>query len=245
MWDVIAREQTRRAAVKAPLVIGHRGAATTGAAENTLQSMQYATPVADFLEFDLQLTADHQLVLMHDATLDRTTNCSGRVSAWTLADLQAQCRVGDQPIPTFDEIAAYAEQVGKPIAPEIKNGAMSSADLQQVADILTAHGLVARTWLQSYYGSALTRMRQLLPTLHTVIVSGGAASPAAVRAVGASAIAAKLPSLSLPRVRAYHQAGIYVWAWTAHTPAEIETARGLGVNAVVTDVPRTARALYR
>jgi glycerophosphoryl diester phosphodiesterase len=245
MWDVIAREPARRAAVRAPQVIGHRGAATTGVAENTLQAMEYAAPVADFLEFDLQVTADHQLVLMHDPTLDRTTNCSGAVSAWTLADLQAQCRVGDQPIPTFDEVAAYAEQVGKPIAPELKNGAMSTADLQQVADVLTAHGLVSRTWLQSYYGSALTRMRVLLPSLHTVIVSGGAASPAVVRSLHANAIAANLSALSIPRVRAYHHAGIRVWGFTARSDSEIEAARGLVVDDVVTDIPRSARALFR
>lgn len=245
MWNVISREPSRRAAVRAPLVIGHRGAATTGVAENTLQAMQYAAPVVNFLEFDLQVTADHQLVLMHDATLDRTTNCSGAVTSWTLADLQAQCRVGDQPIPTFDEVAAFAAQAGKQIAPEIKSGTMTSEDLQQVADVLTAHGLVSRTWLQSYYGSALTRMRQLLPTLHTVIVAGGAPSPSAVKALGANAVAANLSALTLPRVRAYHLAGINVWGWTARSSGEIEIARGLVVNAVVTDIPRTARALFR
>jgi glycerophosphoryl diester phosphodiesterase len=245
MSNVIAREPARRAAVRAPLVVGHRGAVTPGVAENTLQSMQYAAPVADLLEFDLQVTADHQLVLMHDPTLDRTTNCTGAVAAWTLADLQAQCRVADQPIPTFDQVAAFAEQTGKSIAPELKNGAMSTEDLQQVADVLTAHGLVARTWLQSYYGSALTRMHQLLPSLRTVLVSGGVASSAVVRSVGASALAAKLTALSIPRVRAYHRAGVVVWAWTARSTGEIQTVRGLGVNAVVTDVPRTARALFR
>ena len=52
--------------------------------ENTLLAMRYAAPYVDLLEFDLARTADHELVLMHDLTLDRTTNCSGKVSAWSL-----------------------------------------------------------------------------------------------------------------------------------------------------------------
>src|SRR5436853_373563 len=80
---------------------------------------------AAVLEFDLRLTKDHQVVLMHDVTLDRTTNCSGRVIDWSLAALKQLCSVSGQPIPTFDEVAAYAETLTLKIAPEIKNADIS------------------------------------------------------------------------------------------------------------------------
>jgi glycerophosphoryl diester phosphodiesterase len=245
LWNMIAREPTRRARLSDPAIAGHRGAVTGGLAENTLQSLRYAEPYVDVLEFDLHLTADHRLVLMHDTTLDRTTNCSGPVSAWTLQALQEQCLVGDQPIPTFDEVATYAAQEGKAIAPELKDPTMSGADLEEVASVIRDHGLGGRTWLQSVYGSRFAAMRQLVPGLRTVLVSAGAPSVASVRASGATAIASPLTTLTIPRVRDYHRAHLYVWGWTARSIGEIETAKALGCNMVVTDVPRTARARYR
>ncbi len=95
--------------------------------------MRYAAPYADLLEFDLARTADHELVLMHDLTLDRTTNCTGKVASWSFAALRAQCKVNGQPIPTFDEVAEYAASVNKPIAPELKNPNLSSSDMAKVA----------------------------------------------------------------------------------------------------------------
>jgi glycerophosphoryl diester phosphodiesterase len=245
LWNMIAREPARRARLSDPAIAGHRGAVTGGVAENTLQSLRYAEPYVDVLEFDLHLTADHQLVLMHDGTLDRTTNCSGPVSSKTLEYLQENCLVGDQPIPTFDEVAAYAAQEGKAIAPELKDPTMSGADLQEVASVIRDHGLGGRTWLQSVYGSRFAAMRELVPGLRTVLVSEGAPPVASVLASGATAIAAPLHTLTLPRVRDYHQAHLYVWGWTARSVGEIETAKALGCNMVVTDIPRTARSRYR
>ncbi len=114
VWNMIAREVNRRiqaARGPAPSIIGHRGAVRPGLAENTLASLRYAHGWADVLEFDLRLTADREIVLMHDATLTRTTNCTGALTSWTLEDLRAQCRVDGQPIPTFAEVAAYAATV--------------------------------------------------------------------------------------------------------------------------------------
>jgi glycerophosphoryl diester phosphodiesterase len=245
LWTMIAREPVRRAHLRAPTVAGHRGAVTGRLAENTMQSLRYSAPYVDILEFDLHLTADHKLVLMHDPTLDRTTNCSGMVSAHTLEDLETNCLVGDQRIPTFDQVAAFAAQVGKVIAPELKDPTMSAEDLDEVAAVIRNHGLSGRTWLQSAYGSRFPALRQRIPGLRTVLVSVGAPAVASARGVGATGVAVPLSVLTLPRVRDYHRSGLYVWGWTARTVGEIETAKALGCNVVVTDVPRTARTRYR
>ena len=149
----------------APVVIGHRGAVRPGLAENTLASMRYAHGWADVLEFDLRRTADHEIVLMHDATLDRTTNCTGAVASWTLADLRAQCRVGGQPIPTFAEVAAYAATVPEPIAPELKNQDLSAADIAKVVALLDQYGLADRTFVQSFTPGSPGRVHDLRPGL--------------------------------------------------------------------------------
>lgn len=102
-----------------PFAIGHRGLSSTYP-ENTLISFSAALAAgADGIEGDLHLTSDGFIVLMHDDTLDRTTNCSGRVDNHTLAEL-ASCsasypsqfgnKFGFVPIPQFEEVIALISQ---------------------------------------------------------------------------------------------------------------------------------------
>ena len=102
-----------------PLAIGHRGLSATYP-ENTLISFAAALAAgADGIEGDLHLTSDGEIVLMHDDTLDRTTNCSGRVDEHSLAQL-ANCsagypsifgdKFGFVPIPRFEEVVALISQ---------------------------------------------------------------------------------------------------------------------------------------
>jgi glycerophosphoryl diester phosphodiesterase len=243
-WKAVRREPARRAAAPAPRILGHRGEVTSRGVENTLAAMRYAAPYVDLLEFDLARTADHEFVLMHDLTLDRTTNCTGKVAAWSLAALRARCTVRGQPIPTFDEVAEYAASVGKPIAPELKNANISAADLSKVVSVIEAHGLASRTWVQSTYAGHLASLHGLAPAVRLVLVSRGIPSVAAVRAAKATVVAVPLGLLNLPRVRRYHAARVQVWAFTAQTRADLQMARAMRAEGVVANVPATARAVY-
>jgi glycerophosphoryl diester phosphodiesterase len=244
-WYAVAAEPGRRARLPSPTVLGHRGQVTTRTGENTLGAMRLAAPYANMLEFDLHLTSDHELVLMHDTTLDRTTNCTGAVSSWTFADLRAQCRVGAQVIPTFDEVAEYAASVGRQIAPELKNARMTGADLTKFVSVVRAHGLAGRTWVQSVFGSHFAPLRELEPRLRMVLVSAGAPAVSILKSLRVQAVATVLFQLTIPRVHAYHVGGIRVWGWTARTSYDLQLAKAIRADAVVTDIPATARALYR
>lgn len=243
-WYAVAAEPGRRARLPQPTILGHRGQVTTRTGENTLGAMRLAAPYASFLEFDLRLTADHELVLMHDRSLDRTTNCTGFVASWTAADLRARCRVGSQVVPTFDEVAEYAASVGRPIVPELKDTSMSRDDLAHVVAVVQAHGLAGRTWVQSAYGSRFAPLRALEPRLRAVLVSQGMPAASGVKATGASVVAAQMSSLSIPRVRAYHAAGLRVWGWTARSTPDLQLVKAMRADGVVTDSPAAAKALY-
>lgn len=104
-----------------PFVIGHRGIPSVYP-ENTMISFQAALQAGvDGIESDLHLTQDNVLVLLHDDTLDRTTNCTGYVWNYTLAQL-ASCNAnypsiyGDkwafQPIPTFESVVQLIADAG-------------------------------------------------------------------------------------------------------------------------------------
>lgn len=91
-----------------PAIMAHRGCCAYGygghAPENTLLAFEYAFSVgAHMFETDLRFTLDSHIVIMHDETLDRTTNCSGLVSNWTMADIQNNCEAYSWLDPKFEE----------------------------------------------------------------------------------------------------------------------------------------------
>ncbi len=261
-WSLLVKATTRRPAPKpvvvkppppkptppppAPVILGHRGAVTASAPENTMASMRYALGHADVLEFDLQLTSDHKFVLMHDKTLDRTTNCTGPVSSKTLASLRSGCKVDGHTIPTFDEVAKYAATESAAISPELKMEELSDADLASVVATIRAHGLSKRTYVQSFHEVHFPKLHALEPGLTFVFLIARAApvAPATVKEFGATIAGLNLEGLTAATVAEYQRAGLKVWSYTALTTAELKTAWNLRVNGVFTDIPRSARTMY-
>lgn len=84
-------------------IIGHRGAAAA-APENTLSAIRTGMECADYVEVDVRLSRDHVPVIMHDPTVDRTTNGSGRVGEFTAADLHLLDAGQGEQIPTLEEV---------------------------------------------------------------------------------------------------------------------------------------------
>src|SRR5262245_48572737 len=105
-----AMDETRAAPLppppRKPLIFGHRGAKGE-APENTLSGFSYARSVGvEAFELDVHLSADHELMVIHDATVDRTTNGNGPVAGFTAAELAAlDARAG---------FAAWGVPVGVP-----------------------------------------------------------------------------------------------------------------------------------
>ena len=228
----------------APAIVGHRGVVSPDVPENTLVAMRRAAPSAKVLEFDLQLTSDRKLVLMHDTSLNRTTNCTGNVISWTLANIRAKCKTGGQPIPTFDEVAAYAATTSLKISPEIKNKEVTDSDLAQVFSIIDKHGLAARTILQSFEDPILLRVHELRPDLRLLLLSTRPIPVSQVQAAGATTVGIRIEYLTAADVTTYRNAGLTTWTYTAIDAPTIDQARRLGVDAVFTDVPAMAQARY-
>ncbi len=144
----------------------HRGGPNTGAIaahpENSLEAFKASHELgADVIELDSKLTSDNVPVIMHDATLDRTTNCSGQVRQRTAADLAANCRIdtfgtesllkpapgAGVPIPTLAEVLAWAKANKVKLHLEIKNQPtdpdydMTPAFAQTVLNAVIASGI--------------------------------------------------------------------------------------------------------
>jgi glycerophosphoryl diester phosphodiesterase len=124
------------------LTVAHRGASTSKFGEGTLPAYKYAVRNrADILDADVRWTKDGPdadsvgtMVILHDATLNRVTNCTGNVSSWLWSAIRDRCRteVGGQPLMRVVDLLTYAKSVGKSVALEIKVASISDAQARQL-----------------------------------------------------------------------------------------------------------------
>jgi glycerophosphoryl diester phosphodiesterase len=232
--------------------------------ENTLEAFAAGlTAGADRLELDVHATADGHVVVLHDATLDRTTDGSGPVSSRSLAEVQALdagCRFrapdGAHPhrgrgmrIPTLDALLARFPDV--PINVEIKQErpAIEAA----VLDVLDRHGARARTLLAAEQATIMDRIRLAAPDVLTGFsapevadfvfrVRDGLLAGYRPRGVALQVPPAYqgIPIVTPETVAAAHGLGIEVHVWTINDEPEMEHLLDLGVDAIMTDFPARA-----
>lgn len=143
-----------------PLIFGHRGASDE-APENTLSAFGLAlSQKADGIELDVQLSADGWPVVIHDFSVDRTTDGIGKVSDLTVSDLQALRINGDEKIPTLDEVfEAFGPQLVYNV--EIKDLSIKDRGLEAaIADRIEAHQLADRILISSFNPFSIKRFRK-------------------------------------------------------------------------------------
>lgn len=207
--------------------------------ENTLRSFRHADRLGlDAIELDLHLSKDGALVVMHDATVDRTTDGSGLIGDLTLAELRGLDAGSGERVPVFEEVV---DAVSAPLQAEIKDVAAA----QVLADVIVRRQLEDRVTVISFHAEALRETRALLPDIPIVLVTGRSTPTAAERAVelGAYMVSCELRHLDEDIVARCHAAGLKVISWTVNTAADLRRARQLGLDGVVTDQPEISQAL--
>ena len=168
-WNQVAAAY-RRAITTPPKVTAHRGGSDERP-ENTLAAFRHAVAIgADAVEFDVRSTADHRLVVLHDRTLDRTTNCTGTVYKRTFAQVRA-CRTNGngQPVPTLKEVLDYLASTSIEIVPEIKNYGIDLHDgeVRALVAAVQDRQLTARTFVQSFNPNVFALVNAAAPALTT------------------------------------------------------------------------------
>lgn len=138
-----------------PLLIAHR-CGPKYAPENTLAAARNAIAAgADMLECDVQRSRDGALVVIHDETVDRTTNGSGRVQDLLLNEIQGLDAGAGERIPTFKEFADLACEHGIAILPELKSPRLYPGIEADLVDTINQVGYCARTCVQSFDPASL------------------------------------------------------------------------------------------
>ncbi|MEO3863322.1 glycerophosphodiester phosphodiesterase family protein [Acrocarpospora sp. B8E8] len=224
-----ARDLTRStpSTCKAPDLISHRGWGT----ENTLTAFRRALEAgSDRVELDVRFTKDHRPVLMHDATVDRTTTAGGRVSDMTLARFRALRTPDGQHPPTLDQALRLLRGRTTETLVELKQ-VPDPADLRSLRDLYQR--LAASPWasLTSFLPSALRAVSSIPARKGLLSVS----APRVSTAKEFSFVAVRYDNLSRTRVRAYRAAGATIYAWTPNSPHLWQRLGDYGVHRIVTD----------
>lgn len=232
------------------LIYGHRGARGE-APENTLPSFRKALDAGvNRVELDLHLSSDHQLMVIHDPTLKRTTGIKGKVAAHTAAELmrldarhglagwQAPC-----PIPTLEQLFHSCPEF-EHYQLEVKSG--STGQSRRVIEALTTlvndYGLQDKVVITSSSRTLLRYAQQsgcILPT--GLVEEYGFLDPvkSALR-YDCRFLALNWKLCNPSRVAHAQRNGLHVSVWTVNDPQMMVKLREMGVDSLITDVPQLA-----
>lgn len=244
-----------------PLVAAHRGGALLWP-ENSLLAFRNALALGvDFLETDVHLTADGEVVIVHDPTLDRTTTARGPVRDVKLAELLGvRLKAGDgtvttERLPTLRELLDLMRPSSARLLLEIKAGPgrQPYAGIEEkVLALVREAGLLERVLIMAFEDDTLRRIRTLEPRVTMVLlVSRARAERVAaaleivrlVTAVGATDLGIDHRGLTPDVVAAARAERVRVAAWTVNEEADIRRVIALGVDVVITDRPDLARRI--
>ena len=236
-----------------PAVIAHRGAGLH-APENTLPAIALGAALGHRMcELDVKLSADGVPVLLHDDTLDRTTDGRGRVADAPLTALRAldagawlDPRFRGTRVPTLDEAADALHGAGMMANLELKPCPGRDAETGRVV----AHAVLAR-WrdapvlplLSSFSVESLRAARTAAPGLPRALLAKQAddATLCHAEALCCAAVHVAVRAINAEFVSQAHRAGLRVLAWTPNDPARISALRALGLDGVITDAVDTVR----
>jgi glycerophosphoryl diester phosphodiesterase len=235
-----------------PVIFGHRGASAY-APENTLASFNLAlVQSADAIELDAKLSSDGEVVVIHDPTVDRTTDGHGHVSDLTLSDLRAldagsffSDRYRGEKIPLLAEVF---ETVGKKIFinVELTNYATPRDQLvEKVCALVRKYGLERWLIFSSFFDSNLKKAEQLAPEVPRGLLARDGWLGVWPRSFGFAfgnyaALHLHRTNANPAQVRRVHRLRRRIHVWTVNQAEEMSRLHSWGVDGIFTDDPPLA-----
>jgi glycerophosphoryl diester phosphodiesterase len=227
------------------LVIAHRGASGY-APENTLAAFKRALALgATFIETDLQLSRDARFVAIHDDTVNRTTNGTGKVHDLSLADLRrldAGSWFGSEftgeRIPTLDEILEFSKKHDVVFYLELKPGGSWGGEHALIGALRESQE-AARMVVISFDAGILEGLRKIEPTLMTGLLFDGQIDRPLERAVevGARQLAIRGDLVTPALLTEARKKDLQVVCWTVNQAAHMRLLIDAGVDGIMSDYP--------
>ncbi|HVG34096.1 MAG TPA: glycerophosphodiester phosphodiesterase [Pyrinomonadaceae bacterium] len=253
-----------------PLVIAHRGGAGLWP-ENTLYAFERARRLGvDLIETDVHSTADGVLVVIHDSSLERTTDGNGRVNALSLGELKKldagyrwspdggrsfPLRGRGITVPTLQEVFAALPEMRFNIEPKQEAPSLAAPLCRMIRE----HGMSGRVMVGSFRASILEQFRQECPEVATSASTSEVSSFLALQRAGlVNAYSPAMQALQVPEyvgglsvvtrsfVEAAHGRNLQVHVWTVNETQDMRRMLALGADGIMTDFPdRLMRVLER
>ncbi|QKX50907.1 glycerophosphodiester phosphodiesterase [Planococcus glaciei] len=230
--------------------VAHRGA-SGHAPENTMGAFQKGFEMkADYIEIDVQMTKDGELVVIHDTTVDRTTNGTGKVGSLTFEEIRqldagswfSESYAGEK-VPTFEEVIdAFRGKVG--ILIELKAPELYPGMEKKIADALMERNMHlsnnGKVILQSFNHESMKKSKELLPNLpHGVLVGAGWKNVTEEQLAQFAAYADYFnPTMSIVTdelVSDVHEAEMKIYPYTSRTQEQALRLFDLNVDGIITD----------
>lgn len=233
---------------KGPLIVAHRGASGL-APENTMASFELAELLgADYIELDVRLSKDGELVVIHDAKLDRTTNVSGFVHHYALKELQRMDAgsfydpgYSNETISTLGEVLdRFGGRIG--ILIETKDPYLYPGLEQKLAEELKRHGRLEGLMLQSFDFDSTRRMHELMPDIPIAVLINKDKHPLSDETLDelasyAAYINYNFELIDKKLIAKIHARDRKVMAWTVRSEQDERRMKRLGVDGIITDYP--------
>lgn len=233
-----------------PIAFSHRGGAEEFP-ENSLRAFRASAELGfTYLETDVHLTADGEVVAFHDARLDRVTTETGAIKDLSWSQVQAARIGGTEPISLLSKLLTELPHT------KLNIDAKSDAVLEPLLRVIDEHEAWERVCVASFFTKRLRRARDLAGDR----LCTSASSVEAVRAVMNSlripfasppAVALQVPvhmrgvPVTTKRfVEHAHAKGVQVHCWTINDKAEMERLLDLGVDGIMTDRPTVLRDVF-
>ncbi|MCK1999436.1 glycerophosphodiester phosphodiesterase [Psychrobacillus psychrodurans] len=228
-------------------IYAHRGSSGTHP-ENTIAAFKAAAKLpVHGVEFDVHMTKDHELVVIHDETINRTSNGSGFIKDLTLAELKKfdfgswySPKFKQETIPTLREVLYVFKDTHHHLNIELKSDVFPYEGMEQaVLQMLNDYRLEARVVISSFNHEMVRNFKQLAPSIETAVLFMEVMIEPHIYAekVGADALHAFFPTVLRPMGVEAIASGKNVRVFTVNEEKYTDLLKQVGVDAIFTDYP--------
>lgn len=233
----------------------HRGASAY-APENTLEAFELAFKQgADGVELDVQLTKDGHLVVIHDETIDRTSDGSGYLQDYTLEELKTfhfnKLNPGymGRGIPTLKEVYQLLKPTELTVNVELKTNVIHYPGIEEKVLLLTKEmGMEERVIYSSFHHPSLVKIKKLNPDVKTGLLysDGWIDVPSYGKKIGVDALHPALYHMQAEEfIQSAKERGLSLHVWTVNDECSIRYLLEHGVDAIITNKPDLYRKIIK
>lgn len=216
-------------------ILGHRGAKGEKP-ENTLKGIQYAIDCGvKAIEIDVHKSKDEKLIVIHDDTLERTTDGKGKILDFTLKELKDLDAGEGEKIPTLEEVSDLLINLDIIFFIEIKAENCEEA----VAQLIKEKKYYSKTFVKAFNHRILLNIKNINPKIRTqCLMYGLPIDPVSiVSSAKANGLSLSASTIDKQLVEECHNSNILVTTWNANTISEMQKFKDMGVDFIGTDFP--------